>query len=1004
VPDLFTGLSPVLQWCEMNPRRTLFALPVFCLFVTSCGVVGSRATITEEKRIIKTYPFGDPDPVPILARSRNSAIYPYFRFDGFSSEGRDQEWKVVRLENDYIRVYVLPEAGGKIWGAVEKSTGKDFIYLNEVMKFRDVAMRGPWTSGGIEFNFGLIGHTPATATPVDYALKGNADGSVSCIVGAMDLPSRTQWRVEIRLPRDAAEFETRSFWYNPTPLTQSYYHWMNAAVHARDDLQFYYPGQYYIGHGGDSHPWPVNENGIDLSLYKNHYFGGHKSLHVLGSYSDFSGGYWHGLDFGFGHWSKYDDMPGRKIWIWSLSRSGAIWENLLTDRNGQYVEVQAGRQFSQAQLSSGADTPFSQAAFLPYAADSWREVWFPVKQIGGLVAANPDGALNVVRNGNKARIAFNALKPIHSDFHVTAGNRTVLQESLNLRPMQVFEREVDIPALEKDIKVGLGKELLWDSAVEAKTGFSRPVVSPREKAGATAEKSYLLGRQQELLRDYNKALEYYGECLRGDPLHINAMVRTAEIHDRRLEYDQALEWAGKALAIDTYHPAANFVLGATLKKLGNPQAAREALGWAARSPEYRSAAYTLIAETHIMEAHFEDAVQYARRALDFNRINIGALGALAVAERRLEHWDEAIRSQNEILEADPLNHLALAESWFVRSSDRNRKQLISSIRSELPHESYLELAIYYAGLRMSPEAIRILRLSPSHPVVDYWLSYLTRESASDESKALLQKAIQVSPHLVFPFRDETLPILQWALAQKPDWKTRYYAALILWGKGRYAEAAGLMRECGMAPDYGPFYLARAELTRRIGEEPAIEDYRKAHALAPEDWRSWLALSRRIASATKADADAGLEIVKTGYQKFPNNFVLGMEYAKSLIDRKQYQPALDVLDKLVVLPYENASEGRVLFEKAHLLLAGENIRNRKYEEALSHISKSKEWPEHLGVGKPYNPDERLQGLMESYCNAKQGKKTEPRDGGMIENLRAELKRSNSWKLDLLAILN
>ena len=73
------------------------------------------------------------------------------------------------------------------------------------MKFREIAMRGPWTSGGIEFNFGDIGHTPTTSTSVDYLTRTNPDGSVSCIVGALDLPSRTEWRVEIRLPRDKAD-------------------------------------------------------------------------------------------------------------------------------------------------------------------------------------------------------------------------------------------------------------------------------------------------------------------------------------------------------------------------------------------------------------------------------------------------------------------------------------------------------------------------------------------------------------------------------------------------------------------------------------------------------------------------------------------------------------------------------------------------------------------------------------------------------------------------------
>jgi len=964
--------------------------------------MGPKATITEEKRIIKTYPFSDPDPVPILAR-RNAAIYPYFRFDGFSSEGQDQQWKVVRLENAYITVYVLPEAGGKIWGAVEKSTGKDFIYMNDVMKFRDVAMRGPWTSGGIEFNFGLIGHTPSTATPVDYVLKENADGSVSCTVGAMDLPSRTQWRVQIRLPKDAAEFETTSFWYNPTPLQQSYYHWMNAAVHARDDLQFYYPGTHYIGHGGDVHPWPVNENGVDLSLYRNHNFGGHKSLHVLGSSSDYSGGYWRDWAFGFGHWSRFDDMPGRKIWTWALSRSGAIWEDLLTDHSGQYVEVQAGRQFSQAALSSGADTPFTQAAFLPYAADTWQEVWFPVKQIGGIVAANPEGALNVSAHADKIRIAFNALRPIRSDMTVTAGGCPVLREPLNLVPMQVFEREISIPPTEHDIRVILGGQLIWQSGPDAGSQSVRPLISPPDKAGSTAEKAYLLGRQSELMRDYDKAIEYYRACIKTDALHVPAMVRLAELYYRRMEYDQAVLWLKTALGIDTYDPAANFVYGAVLRRLGDWAAAREALGWAARSPEYRSAGYTMIAEIQLKEGRLLDALAYARRALDFNRTDVPALSVMEVAQRKLGRQADASRTQSAILDIDPLNHLAAAEAWLMAASGRNRNRLTSSIRSEFPHESYLELAIYYADLGMTQEAIRILRLSPAHPIVDYWLAYLIKEDAPAESKTLLERAAQASPRLVFPFRSETMPVFQWALSQRRDWKTLYYAGLLLWSQGRYTEAAAMMAECKMLPDYGPFYLTRVELAKKIGQAPRIEDLEKTRELAPDEWRSWLALAREFSgSPSVTEARKGLEFAKSGFEKFPGNFVLGMEYAKALIDTAGYRDALAVLDRLTVLPYENASEGRVLYEKAHLLLAGENIRNKKYQEALAHIAKSREWPEHLGAGKPYDPDERLQALMESYCNGKLGKATGTMDSKTLDQLKAELKRTNPWKLELMSL--
>lgn len=111
-----------------------------------------------------------------------------------------QKWEMVEMENDYIKLWIMPGVGGKIWGAVDKRTGREFIYFNHVVKFRDVAMRGPWTSGGIEMNFGIIGHSPWCSDRVDYAIAENADGSVSCTVGGTDLALGTDWRVRITLP------------------------------------------------------------------------------------------------------------------------------------------------------------------------------------------------------------------------------------------------------------------------------------------------------------------------------------------------------------------------------------------------------------------------------------------------------------------------------------------------------------------------------------------------------------------------------------------------------------------------------------------------------------------------------------------------------------------------------------------------------------------------------------------------------------------------------------
>jgi hypothetical protein len=303
---------------------------------------------------------------------------------------------------------------------------------------------------------------------------------------------------------------------------------------------------------------------------------------------------------------------------------------------------------------------------------------------------------------------------------------------------------------------------------------------------------------------------------------------------------------------------------------------------------------------------------------------------------------------------------------------------------------------------MMREAVAILGLAPPHPMVDYWLAYLARDDAPAESRARLEKALQGSPRLVYPFRDEDLPVLAWALERNPHWKTRYYLALTAWSHGLQDEALARFRECGADPDFGAFYLTRAELFRKSGRTPPVEDYRRALDLAPEEWRTWLALARYYSE--QASFRECLEAAEKGFGKFPDNFILGMEYVRALIDSSRYTDALEVLDRLIVLPYENASEGRQLYEKAHLLEAGRLIHDAKYEEALVHIAKSREWPEHLGAGKPYDPDERLQDFLEGYCSSRLGRAAARQaDPASLRTLEAGLKRSAGWKYDLLAAI-
>jgi hypothetical protein len=489
-------------------------------------LMGQKATVTLESRDILTYPYSDPNPVPILT-DRRDEIYPYHSFQGYAIEGKVQKWDVVKLENDYIQVWVLPSDGGKVWGAIEKSTGKEFVYRNEVMKYRNISMRGPWTSGGIELNFGFIGHNPSTCVPVDYKMVENADGSVSCIVGNYDLPSRTKWYVEVRLPKDKAYFETYAMWINPTLLNQTYYNWMTGAAVVTEDLEFQYPGSAEIGHGGEFGLWPVNEDGRDVSWYKNNNFESSKSYHVVGEFNDFMGGYYHNSNFGYGHWALYDEMPGHKLWLWSLARDGGIWEDLLTNTDGQYMEFQAGRMHNQYGGTSAFKTPISQTPFNPGLTDRWHEIWFPVKEIGGMTEVSPSGVLHVDVKDGKLQIGVNSFAFVTGKIVVKSEGKVILTEEKSFKPMDVFKTSVTLNA-NTDYEVNVEGMDLKHSPKDRKV-LKRPFVSTMPKDITTAASLYQEGNELKEARNYLKAEEVLKKCIEKDPLYIDAYASLAEV-------------------------------------------------------------------------------------------------------------------------------------------------------------------------------------------------------------------------------------------------------------------------------------------------------------------------------------------------------------------------------------------------------------------------------------------------------------------------------------------
>lgn len=914
------------------------------------GFSQSAATVKEYEQTFTTYPFSDPNPIPLL-----TPVYPYFRYDGFTTKPVQQKWKVVELQNDYIKLLILPQIGGKIWAAIEKKRDRPFLYYNHVVKFRDIAMRGPWTSGGLEANYGIIGHTPSTATPVDYVTKQHEDGSVSCTIGVLDLLTRSQWRMEINLPNEKAYFTTRSFWYNTTPIEQPYYHWMNAGLQAGGNLEFIYPGTKYIGHEGEWNDWPMAKNGKNRAWYNQNNFGGYKSYHVFGRYTNFSGAYWHDADFGMVRYATHDDKAGKKIWIWGLSAQGMIWEKLLTDTDGQYVELQSGRLFNQNAAGSSR-TPFKHHSFAPYGTDTWEEWWYPVLHTKGIVYANEWGALNLRQENGWLKIYFSPVQTFNDTLQIRAGETVLYSKAIKATPLQTFSDSVEASVNPNQLVAQLPHHDFYYNADTTADVLSRPVEAPAGFDWNSVYGLYVQGTEAMDQKFFAAAEEKLQECLKKDPNYLPALVRFSELMYRNLRYAEALQLAKRALSIDTHDGGANYYYGLANAALGNTVDAKDGFDIATLSVAYRSAGYTQLSRIYSKEKTYGHAGEYAIKALDFNRYNMDALQLLAVALRKQGDTTEYTKVFQTLISYDPLNHFTGFETYIRQPTEKNKQHAAAAIRSELPHETYLEAAIWYYNAGCVKEAQAVFTLCPPSTEAAYWLAFLSGRKVD---------AVTLRPDFVFPFRSETAAVLEQLLAKEDHWLLKYHLALIYHDRNRVAEAQHLLLSCGSEPAYAPFYAVRAAVCKGLPEANSLADLQKAASL-DKSWRYQKLLTEYYLN--QQQYRNALEVVQTFSKAHPDNYIMGMLYAKTLLLNQKYKETDAVLARLEIIPFEGATGGRELYREAKLMQAVAQLERRNYTKALSFINASKQWPEHLGVGKPYDEDMdlRLEDWLTYQC--------------------------------------
>ena len=356
-------------------------------YLIQSTVQGNEVRAWEEDIMLPTYEIGKEEKNPIFLEKRVyqgscGSVYPYPVVEKISDKKADKRYHALFIENEYIKVMILPELGGRIHMAYDKVKKRHFVYYNQVVKPALVGLTGPWISGGIEFNWPQH-HRPSTFLPTDFLIEENADGSKTIWCNEVERMFRTKGMQGFTLYPGKAYIEIKVKIYNRTSFPQTFLWWANPAVVVNDHYHSVFPPDVnaVFDHGKrDVSSFPIATGvyykqdysaGVDISKYKN--IPVPTSYMAIKSKYDFVGGYEEDVRGGLLHVADHHVSPGKKQWTWGNGDFGKAWDRNLTDEDGPYIELMTGMY-----TDNQPDFTWLQ----PYEEKSWVQYFMPYSEVG----------------------------------------------------------------------------------------------------------------------------------------------------------------------------------------------------------------------------------------------------------------------------------------------------------------------------------------------------------------------------------------------------------------------------------------------------------------------------------------------------------------------------------------------------------------------------------------------------------------------------------------------
>ncbi|KPV53221.1 hypothetical protein SE17_10900, partial [Kouleothrix aurantiaca] len=646
-----------------------------------------------ETVMIPTYGVGQPDRNPMFLEKRvyqgsSGAVYPYPVIDRVFDEKRDQPYTAVFLENRYLRIMILPELGGRVQMALDKTNGYHFIYYNQVIKPALVGLAGPWISGGIEFNWPQH-HRPSTFSPLEWRIAENADGSRTVWCPEIERMLFTKGMHGLTLLPDRAYLEISVQLYNRSSEPQTFLWWANPAVHVNDSYQSVFPPDVHavMDHGKrDVSAFPIATGtyykvdyapGTDISRYKNipvptSYMAYHSDF-------DFVGDYDHSRQAGMLHIANHHLVPGKKQWTWGNSEFGRAWDRQLTDADGPYIELMCGA-FTDNQPDFSWIMPGEEKRF--------TQIFMPYKDVGPATNASKDAVVNLTIAGDAARIGVYCTGPRTARVELVVdetageqGSAVIWQTTANLSPEEVLAETVPLPA-------GARPQHVLLRVADADTGQllvefrplpddRAPIPAPASPAQPPAEiitneALFLNGLHLEQYRHATYAPEpYYEEALRRDPLDSRCNNALGLLLYRRGTFAEAEDHFRAAIRGLTrrnpnpYDGEPFYNLGLALRMQARWREATDAFYKAAWNAAWQDAAFFELARLAARGGDYPQALALTGEALRRNWSHHQARHLQAALLRRSGQPDAAARTVALALEQDALDLGALHEQRML---------------------------------------------------------------------------------------------------------------------------------------------------------------------------------------------------------------------------------------------------------------------------------------------------------------------------------------------------